>query len=176
MRADIAEQQRAAVGCRVRHVFAGDRAIAAGPVIDDDGLSEARRECCGDHPRHGVVAAARRRRHHDRDGLDRRLPRLGGPRGARENVGRQMQLALHDLARRDEPAPHVRCARRRPVLGLQRRLRCCPAGAARRSGIGRRPPPGGSLPCRAGQRPLQRRWRRSPHARHGSAAAWNSAR
>ena len=58
-------EQRVAVGRRAHDRFGADVAGAAGPVVDDDGLTEPLREPLADQAREHVTGAAGREADHD---------------------------------------------------------------------------------------------------------------
>jgi hypothetical protein len=62
-------EQRVAVGCAARDMLAGNSAVAAGPVVDDDAAPERLAQALGDQPRGDVGAAAGRERNHQADRL-----------------------------------------------------------------------------------------------------------
>ena len=81
------EQQRVAVGRRLRDHFAADRRARAGLVLDDDLLAPALAEFLRDHAHRAVDRAAGRERHDDAHGARRELLRVwrrGEARAERE--------------------------------------------------------------------------------------------
>ncbi len=68
VRADVADHQRVAIGCRARRGHRPDHSPAAALVLDDDGLSERPAQAVGDGARDQVDATAGL---HRRDDLDR---------------------------------------------------------------------------------------------------------
>jgi hypothetical protein len=64
-RSDRGDQQRVAVGRRLRRGRRADEARAAGDIVQDERLAEALRERLAQQARHGIRDAACRRRHDD---------------------------------------------------------------------------------------------------------------
>ena len=95
------DQHGMAVGRRLRHEGIGDGAAAAGLVLDNGGLIEARLQARGDFPRHHVVGAARRERHDDAEHL----------------VGKAGRRWRRTLLRADRERPKKRLHRRRATDG-----------------------------------------------------------
>src|SRR5207245_1318641 len=58
------DEQRVAVGRRLRHDLRADDAVRAGLVLDDEGLAELLLELRADHARYGVRTTGRRGDHH----------------------------------------------------------------------------------------------------------------
>ena len=83
-RAERGEEQRGAVGLRLRHVVGADRAVGAGLVLDDDGLAEDVLDLVGDQAADEIGRAAGREGDHDVDRLVGKVLRLHGGRGRGE--------------------------------------------------------------------------------------------
>ena len=175
---DVAEQEGVAVRSRSGHVLAGDGAVRARPVVDDDGPPEQRAEVPGDGTGDGVVGTARRRRNDQSERAANgraapcRCPRPvpAGRRGRREHVVGQVEIALEDLpGRADErrAADHDLAVALRdldldldPALRVQHGDLVLPG---RETALAR-------PPCRAARTRSTPRSRRSPRGRSGTGA------
>ena len=133
-RADVAEDQRVAVGRGPGDLEHGDGSGAARAVVDDDADAHRDGELLRHGPRDDFRGAARRERDDEADGLVRIRLRAGERRESEQHPGNGENLLEHG----DFPGSVAVCGREFSARAAARRALCAPSGGSERGERGGR--------------------------------------